>query len=136
VQHGGVNVGHVVAMLRCVKADLVGRAVGDAPFDAAAGQPDREAVGVMIPPLRAFFPGCAAELGTPDDDRFVEQAALFEIFEQRADGLIDLLAQAAMVVLEIGVGVPPAATAAAVIKLHEPHTALHQPPSQQTRFAK
>ena len=45
VQDRGVDVGDVVAVLDGVEAELVGRAVDDAALDAAAGQPDGEAVG-------------------------------------------------------------------------------------------
>ena len=48
VQDRGVDVGDVVAVLDGVEAELVGRAVDDAALDAAAGQPDGEAVGVVV----------------------------------------------------------------------------------------
>ena len=48
VQQGGVQVCDVVPILHGVEADLVGRSVHCAPANAAAGHPDREAVGVMI----------------------------------------------------------------------------------------
>ena len=40
VEDGRVDVGDVVAVLGRVEAEFVGRAVGDAPFDPAAGEPD------------------------------------------------------------------------------------------------
>ena len=43
-----MQVGDVVAVLDGVEAELVGRAVDDAALDAAAGQPDGEAVRVMV----------------------------------------------------------------------------------------
>src|ERR1700729_2736600 len=44
----GVDVGDVVRMLDGVEAQLVGRAVDDAPLEAAAGHPDRKAVRMMV----------------------------------------------------------------------------------------
>src|SRR3954467_3520727 len=44
----GVQVGHVDAVLDGVEAEAVGAAEGQARLDAAAGQPHREAVGVMV----------------------------------------------------------------------------------------
>ena len=79
VQDRGVDVGDVVAVLDGVEAELVGRAVDDAALDAAAGQPDREAVGVVVAAVAALRPGRAAELGRPDDQRLVEQAALLQV---------------------------------------------------------
>ena len=90
VQDRGVDVGDVVPVLDRVEAKLVGGAVDDAALDAAAGHPDGEAVGVMIAAVGALGTRCAAELGGPDDDRVVEQAALFQIVQQAGDWLVDL----------------------------------------------
>ena len=90
---------------------------------------------MMVTAFRAFFAGSAAEFGGPNDDRFVEQAALLEVAQQAADRLIDHRAELAVVVLQVGVRVPRAATSAAVIKLHEADAALDQSPREQTRFA-
>ena len=68
-----------------VKSQFVGRSVHGALLDASTGQPDREAVGVMIASVGVFGTGGASELGTPDDQRFVEQASLFEVLEQTGD---------------------------------------------------
>src|SRR5262249_6532085 len=48
VQHGRVQIGDVMPVLDGVEADRIGGAVGNAAFDAAAGQPDREAIRMMI----------------------------------------------------------------------------------------
>ena len=66
LQDRGVDVGDVVAIFDGVEADLVGRAVHDAPFDAAAGHPDGEAEDVMVAPVGALRAGRAAELGGED----------------------------------------------------------------------
>ena len=60
VQDRGVDVGHVVAIFDGVEADLVGRAVDDAPLDAAAGQPGAEALRVVV---------AAVGLGRPANGR-------------------------------------------------------------------
>src|SRR5437762_2435215 len=73
VQHGGVDVGDVVAVLDGVEADLVGDAVGNAALDAAAGQPGAEALRMMVAAV-ALGTRRAAELRAPDDDRLFEQA--------------------------------------------------------------
>ena len=74
MQDGGVDVGDVVPVLDGVEAEFVGRAVGDAALDAAAGHPDGEAVGMVVAAVGPLGAGRAAELGRPDDDRLVEQA--------------------------------------------------------------
>src|SRR5437764_1500242 len=71
-------------------AELVGLADAGAPLDAAAGQPHREAVRVVISAgaLLELGGGLAAELAPPDDQGLVEQAAALEVLDQPGDGLV------------------------------------------------
>src|SRR5207244_3361233 len=74
MEHRRVKVRDVVALLGGVEADLVGRAVDDAAFDAAARQPGREPVRMVLAAVRArLSPGRAAEFRSPDDERLIEQ---------------------------------------------------------------
>ena len=70
-------------------AELVGGAVGEAGLDAAAGQPHREAAGVVVA-AGAVLLGVrrAAELAAPPDQRVFEQAALLEVGQQPGDRLV------------------------------------------------
>ena len=71
-------------------AELVGRAVGEAGLDAAAGEPDGEAAGVVVAAGAVLFGvGRAAELAAPPDERVFEQAAPLEVGEQAGDRLVD-----------------------------------------------
>lgn len=78
-----------------VVADVVGRAVGQARSDSAAGQPHREGVGMMIAADETLFERVAdivlhhrraAEFVALDDERVVEHAALLEIGDQARFG--------------------------------------------------
>ena len=61
-------------------AELVGRAVAEAALHAGAGQPDGEALRVVVAAARALLERRhPAELGHPDDQRVVEQAALLQV---------------------------------------------------------
>ena len=93
MQDGGVDVGHVVPIFDGVEAQFVGRAVGDAPLQASSGHPDREAERMMVATIASLRAGRAAELGGPDDERLVEQPALFQVLEEPRDRTIDLRAQ-------------------------------------------
>ena len=73
VQHRRVQVGDAACGRRGAVAEVVGRAVGLAALDAAAGQPDAEAVGVVVAAVAALRAGRAAELAAPEDQRLVEQ---------------------------------------------------------------
>src|SRR5262249_61086932 len=123
VQHRRVDVGDVVPVLDRVEADLVGRPVDNARLDPAAGQPGAKTLGVVIAPV-VLGPWRAAELGAPHDDRFVQQAPLFEILDQAADRLVHLGRKGAVVLPDAGMRVPGPAAAAAVKDLHEANAAL------------
>src|SRR6186713_1291289 len=55
VQDGGVQVVDVDAVLDGLEAELVGLAVTNAPFDAAAGQPVGEGVRVVVATGASFL---------------------------------------------------------------------------------
>ena len=61
------------------QAELVGGTEGAAAFDAGAGHPHAEAVGVMVAAIEPLGSGSASELRDESDDGVVEHAALFEV---------------------------------------------------------
>ena len=95
-------------------AELVGRAVGRAALDAAAGQPDGEAPVVVVAAHRRLAADQldrrrAAELAAADHQRLVEQAAPLQIGQQRRDRAVDLAGQLAVVLRRCCRGCPTAA---------------------------
>jgi|GEM_PF-4682295 len=116
--------------------------------DAAASKDAGEAVGPMI---AAVGPSAgvavsladlrrAAELAGPHDKRFIEQAALLQIIQQRAEGLIGRGHEPVFVIDEIpAVCIPiDAHILDAVVRPedgHQRHAALDQPPRLQHRLA-
>ena len=93
VKQGGVEVVNVDRVGGDVEAEVVGDAVDMAFFEAAPSEPDAEAAVVVIAPIVAALDhGSAAELAAPDDEGVVEQAALFEVFDQGGAGLVGSLA--------------------------------------------
>ena len=74
-------------------AELVGLAVGHAGLESAAGDPDAEALAVVIAAALGgiamiFGDRQAADLAAPVDDGRVEHAALLEILDQRRRRLV------------------------------------------------
>src|SRR3954463_10433372 len=88
------------------EAEVVGRAIGHAAADAAAGQPGREAPVVVIAAVASFGGRCAAELAAPHYERVFEQSTAFEIGQQRGGGLIDVFAKVLGGVVVIAMRVP------------------------------
>ena len=75
------------------ETEIVCRAVANAGFDAAPGHPNGIAVRMMIAAdfgwlEIALHHWRAAEFAAPNDERFVEKAALLQIFDERDGGLI------------------------------------------------
>jgi hypothetical protein len=86
MQHRGVEVVDVHGVFGDGVAEFVGLAEGDAGFDAAAGEPDGEGLGVMVAAgelgaAAILVHGGAAELAAPDDEGLVEEAAGFQVLE-------------------------------------------------------
>ena len=80
VQKRRVQVVNMHFVFDRVPAELVGGAVHHAAADAAAGQPHREAEGVMLAAIVAFRGRRATEFATPNDQRVIEQPAGFQVF--------------------------------------------------------
>src|ERR1041385_2568223 len=76
IQHGGVDVGNVVAILAAMKAEFVRHPVRDAAFDSGAGEPRAESVRMMIA-ARAFRAGRTSEFRSEYNKRVIQHSALF-----------------------------------------------------------
>ena len=113
-------------------AEVVGRAVDVAALEAAAGQPEGEAVAVVVAavgPLRDRQP---AELARPEDDRRVEQPALLQVADQGRAGLVGPGAERLEGLGVLAVRVPGLA---AQEELDEPDAALDQAAGDQAARA-
>ena len=129
---GGVEVVDVHGLLDDVVTELVGLTVHDALLDAAAGEPDREALGMVIAAVIvvrecALAVDRAAELTTPDHQRVVEQPALFQVVDQGVAGLVDVATLVGQIAGDVEMLVP-----AAMEDLDEPDVAFDEPACQQS----
>lgn len=88
VKEGGVLVVAHGGPLGGVEGEVVGLADGGAPLDPAAGHPGDEGVSVVVAALAPLAVRSAAELGGPEDDGLVEQAAGLQVFQEGGDGLV------------------------------------------------
>ena len=124
IVHGDGVLGHVVSV-------VVRRPVDDPGLHAGARHPDGERARMVIAAVvvaseRALAIDRTAELRGPQHERVVEQAAAFEIADERRRRLIERLALEVQLVRQAAVLVPPAE-----VELDEPHAALRQAPRQK-----
>src|SRR5215831_17176824 len=89
-QNRRVQIVDSIGVLLGVEADGVSSAEGLAAPDAAAGQPERKGQVVVVAADLAVGHWRAAEFAGPDDQRPLQQAALFEVFQQAGDGHVGL----------------------------------------------
>ena len=70
--------------------EFVRLANANAAFDATSGHPHGETVGIVVTTraLGILSGGLATKLTTPDNQRFIKHATLFEIFEKTCNGLV------------------------------------------------
>ena len=96
----------------------------------------------MIAATRSFLEsGHAAEFGAPDDQRILEQAALFKICEQGGGRLVHDFAMLDVLLGQHFVPVPiadpfAAGLISAIEELHETHSFLHQTPREDAILGK
>ncbi len=106
IRESEVAAGVAVGELFVVEADELQQGcvqvVNIASADTATGQPHGQAPVIMVPAvdfsgtstfLRQLDCRCPAEFASPDDQCFIQQPALPEVREQRADYLIALLCE-------------------------------------------
>ena len=94
MQHRRVQVADVNRILGCVIPQFIRIAVRCSGIDAAACHPHGEALDVMIAADSTLIMNhrCATKFAAPDDQCFVQQAALLQIIQQSRNGLIRQLA--------------------------------------------
>src|SRR5215831_11407008 len=79
VQHGGVEIMNAHWILHSGVTELVGRSVADALLKAATSQQKRETLDVVVAPATPLRHRGATELATPNDERLVEHAPIFQV---------------------------------------------------------
>ena len=125
------------SIFHSMQTDLISSPIRRPTFDTATRQPHTKAVGIVVTTIGTFCVRCPAELASPDNERFIEQATLLEVTDQSGDRLIDLLSHISMATFQLAVLVPRVTTLADLPRtrqtgqLNETHTPLCQPASQQ-----
>ena len=116
-----------------MKSEFISFSKGDAGFDSASREPHRKGLRVMIAAEFAAGIGIAldhrsaAELTAPEDERIVEQPALFEVLYQGGTGAIGVGGLFLNAFEDFAVMIP-----AFVEKLHEADPAFDEAAREQT----
>ena len=114
------------------EAEFIGHAHIGAGLDAAAGEPHRVGVNVMI--ATDGFPNFThrrpAELTAPDNEGIFQQAALLQVFDERGRRPIHFPAHVGQTFAKILAGYT-VVIPIGVIELHEANAALHQAAREQ-----
>ena len=106
VEHGGVEVVDVDLVLYGEEAIVVGGAVLDPGFHAAAGEDGGESVGVMVAAVGALGNRGSTEFAADDDEGVLEQSARLEVFDEGSNRLVHLFRIALVIAAEGVVLVP------------------------------
>ena len=133
VEDRRVQVVHVDFVLDREVAEVVGLAIREAGFEAAASEQHGKTRGVMVA-ARAVFLGVgrAAKLAAPPHDRVFEQPARLQIAEEAGDGFVDAHGMV-LVLRQIGVLVPRGIVrVVGVVDLDETHAALREASRHET----
>src|SRR5262245_36232506 len=95
MEHGCMNVSHIMAIFYGVKAKLIGGAMNHALFHARTRHPNGETVRIMIAAVGTFAARSATEFRSPNDQRVVEHTSLLKVLHQTGNRFVypgDLLA--------------------------------------------
>ena len=106
VEQRGVKVVDVDFVFHGLVTELVGRSMMDSAFDAAAGHPDGESLGIVVATGAALRVGGAAKFSTPNDKRFIKQSTACEIGQQCGGRLIRGRSAGTVVRFNVGVSIP------------------------------
>lgn len=115
-----------------VVAEIVSLAVMHAALDAATGKPTGKTARMVVATIVVVRQLTLAinrspELATKNDQRVIQQTALFQVRQKCGRRLIDISALAFHVFRQAAVVIP-----AAMKKLNKPHIAFRHSPSKQT----
>ena len=139
VEQRGVEVVDVHGVFGDLVTEVVGCAVGDPGFHAAAGHPNGERVLVVVASKFGGRAGAgiglrhrrAAEFAAPDHECIFEETTLFQILHERGHAAVHVLAFAGQARGEVAVVIP-----VRVVELHHAHAALNEPAGEQTVVSK
>ena len=128
MQNGGMEIVDGNGVPIYIPGKIISRAIHLTSLDATASHPKAEGARVVVSTgdrlvAGSIFPKrCSTEFAAPDDKRGVQQTALFEVFQQGSDRLVDHLTVMRELGVQIAVMIP-----GGMDDIHKAHTALDHP---------
>jgi hypothetical protein len=138
VENGGVYIVTVGRGRGGFVGPLITFAEADAAFNAAARQKVCEGERIVIAPLGALAARHSAEFGGPQNDGVIEQAARFQIFNERGGGFVHAGGHLEMISRQVFVAVPIASRETVIgsaPNLNKTHAAFEQAARDQATCA-
>ena len=120
--------------MRCRHGPGEGQHQADRHPDSQLVQPDRHGLGIVIPAIRGSpadsVIGAASEFPTPHDQRFVQQAAAFQVLDQGGHRFVHRGTFLRQAVSDIFAGIRAVEVPTPVEQLYEAHARFDQAASQ------
>ena len=113
-----------------VITEFVGGSVAEPGLHPATGEPESESLGMMTASSCPLTLGRSTELGTPDDQRVLEQTSLFQVGDQPRDRLVATSGVGFVGPLEVRMLVPTPSAATRMSHVHKTYSTLDQPTGQ------
>ena len=88
VQHSGVEIVYLQFVFHHVIAEFVGGPESRATLDSTPRHPEGKAPRMVVSAITALCKWGTTKLACPNDKGFFQKAALLQVLEQGADGLI------------------------------------------------
>src|ERR1041385_2354993 len=131
MQDSGVDVADVDRVFHNVVTEIVRFAMHHTALNAAARHPHRETTRMVVAPIIIFGKSAlaihgSAKFAAPDNQRFIQHAAAFEVFDKSHAGVVHIAALQGQIPGQIAVMVP-----FAMENFDATHSPLRKPPGKQ-----
>ena len=143
VKDGGMEVVDVDSVFDGVYAELIGGAIHETSFDTSASH-EHGKTSMVVVPASLFLVFVFADLGVwspakftaPDDEGFVEKAAVFQVVKEGCGSFVAVGTKFSMAIVIVAVSVPGLFAVIQVVDLYEADAGFTEATSQEATLRK